>query len=193
VNLLTSEGETEGGDHVNPWDEMISRITPDLEAAEAELQGVTRRVEGLRYAIKYAQQAKSEALARQADSPAQPAPTPQETTGGERLGIGITDVGPTRVCEVVLREAEGTLKTQVIRERMNAVGGREFTPDQAKGALNYLLRKGRVERVGTALWRMPRAQVPSEDFTPTVGTMGVSHTGGNGTSTQALTFSPERA
>jgi hypothetical protein len=176
---------------VDAWDDVIRRITPDLEAAEAELRAVTQRVEGLRFAIRYALEAKADA-ARQTGSPAQPATVQPEMTEPAPYAKGVADGGPTRTCERVLVEAGGALKTPVIRERMNAISGREWTPEQVRGALAYLQRKHRVDHVAPGLWRTPRAPASSKGFAPANGA-GASATGENGTSVQALTFSSERA
>src|SRR5262249_8894611 len=97
-----------------------------------------------------------------------------------------------KLAEAILKDAGGALKTQVIRERMNAQTGHEFTLDRVKSALAYLKRQKRVEHVGTALWRISKSSVPSRSFTPATGA-GVSTAGGTGSPDQALTFPPERA
>lgn len=168
---------------MDPWDEVIQRITPDLEAGEAELRSlmqqvgrVTQRVEGLRFAMRYAREAKADALTQQT-GPAESTPAPQVTAPGSP---DIAVISPTKLAEAVVDAAEGDLKTQVIRQRMSAMAGREITNDQVKGALAYLKRKGRIEHVGPALWRARRSSAPSQDLTPTAGAAGVSQSGENG-------------
>ncbi len=152
-------------------EQMLTRATVELEAAEAELRVAQQRVEELRTI----QQGIQLAIQRYGHAVALPTPTLEDTAhvpspggdSGEAVYDPSTssrvpetmihvksDVTHSDLCIATLREFGRPARSTEIRERLRQ-RGKEFDADQTRGTMAYLLRKKRVVRTAPGVWALP--------------------------------------
>jgi hypothetical protein len=162
---------TTGG--VMNLDEMLTRNTADLEAAEAELRTVQQRVdelrtinEGMRLALERYGQAPT-------TDPAQAGSRDQGRTSTAKAAAGAArrprrkptrrshpQVSQSELCLGVLREVGRPISSAEVRDHL-ADQGHDFDAEQIRAAFAYLLRKERVVRVEAGVWSLPPGDASS--------------------------------
>jgi hypothetical protein len=173
-----------GGDPVD-LDEMLKHASSDLERAESDFRAAQERVVAAQRHMDELRAMRDGALmlverygqAHVADTGA----------GVDELSVKREEAALPEVTEEVpqtervmglFREYGTSLTTKQVGEKLP-----DLSPDQARSALGYLKRKGRIVRVGPATWRLPQVSAVT-DSTPTAGPAGVGLAGENGHSSQ---------
>ena len=152
-------------------EDMLSRVTAELDAAEAELVAATKRREELRTI----QQGIKLAMARYGGAVATPTPSAGDTTppsGSDGGGANVLhDTAPASHvhaavnhvksernqsdrCVETLREIGRPASTVEVRERLRQ-RGYEYDAEQIRSTLHYLRRKERVIRTAPGVWAVP--------------------------------------
>lgn len=162
-------------------DELIKRASADLEEAEAQLRAAEGRVaelrtirDGLRFAVQ-----------RYGDTKAAPVAAPEPAAAVRSAATD--EVSQTGLVFNALASIGRPAKTKEVHTKV-LTAGRDYTFEQVRGALGYLLRKKRIKRVGTALWEIPAAPPPPQSFTPAVEATGVNQAGEGYAATQVEAF-----
>jgi hypothetical protein len=155
-------------------DELIRRATADLEEAEAQLRAAEGRVmelrtirDGLRFAVQ-----------RYGNMPVLgTAPTTSESSADSaRLRDGETEISQTDRVFNTLEGIGRPAKSHEVHAKVQAAGY-DYSFEQVRSALGYLLRKKRIKRVGKALWEVPAAWPSPPSFAPAVETAGAGQAG----------------
>jgi hypothetical protein len=105
-------------------------------------------------------------------------------TANESLRLGdilISDEDPsiTNLSFGVLRRLARPASTQEVRETISRVGGKDFnrgkdySQDQVRSALSWLMKSERVVRVSPGTWMIRKPAQPQDDFTPADESAGV--------------------
>ena len=151
-------------------EQMLTRATAELESAEVELQAAQQRVEELRTI----QQGIQLAIQRYGHTVAQPAPTVADAavvsnpgddgaraTNDPSMSSRVpetvvharSDWRHSDLCLEALREFGRPASSTEIRERLSQ-RGHQFTAEQTRGTMAYLLRKQRVVRTAPGVWTL---------------------------------------
>lgn len=156
-------------------DEMLRRATADLERSEAEARLIQQRLDEARARVNELRVMRDGArmlVERYGETDAAtPVPTSQEVgSGGKpRLDGGhapvLEDINQAELAMMMLRETGRATHTDEVYERQKAAGY-PYDHEQIRSALGYLLRKGRIQRVGSATWIAPGVRSDSETTSP---------------------------
>jgi hypothetical protein len=170
-----------------------ARALADMEEATAQLEKARERLSELR--------SMADALERAMELYDRPVLVVEGRTEAEALGaIGISAVtgtaneslrpgdilisddetpSITNLSLSVLRHLARPASTQEVRETIARVGGRDnlgkdFTQEQVRSALAWLMKSERVVRVSPGTWMIRKPAQPQDDFTPADGSAGVN-------------------
>ena len=150
-------------------EQMLSRATAELEAAEAELRAAQQRVEELRtiqQGIQLAIQRYGHAVTLPTPTQGDTAPVPSSGGDGGQAAIyapsssspvpstiihSTVVVTHSDLCMETLKEFGRPTSSTEIRERLRQ-RGHEFNAEQTRGTMAYLHRKQRVTRTAPGVW-----------------------------------------
>ena len=140
-------------------DQFISNAAAELEMVEAQLRDIEARgaalrarAEGLRFVVRYGQEGSH------AD---------KQGSAAALTAVPGTEAVQTDLVLRAMDDIKRAAMTGEIADRVNS-WGYDFTHDQIRSALGYLLRKKppRVERVKPGVWRLPKAATSPASFAP---------------------------
>ena len=160
-------------------EEMLRRANEDLERKESEFQAAQARLEASRTQM--------EELRAMRDG-AQKLVERYGDAGSAAIDGAFGSADPGEASQAERAQTDRCLDVLgELGKPTNTAELHQILPDldfeQVRSAMGYLLRKGRVKRVGKATWALPEWSL-DDDFAPAVYTAGANKAGENGTSSQ---------